>query len=66
MKVAWLESALGVGVDPDGRIARLERQGLLRRASTPVPREVLMAKPPQPTEGASALDALLADRRDGR
>jgi prevent-host-death family protein len=64
--VARLESALGEGVDPDGRIARLERQGLLRRASAPLPREILMEKPPQPSEGASALDALLADRRDGR
>jgi hypothetical protein len=29
-------------------------------------REVLMAKPPRPSGGASALEALLAERRDGR
>jgi antitoxin (DNA-binding transcriptional repressor) of toxin-antitoxin stability system len=34
--------------DPEGRLARLERQGLLRRASAPLPREILMAQPPMP------------------
>jgi prevent-host-death family protein len=66
--VARLESVLrdGDGDDPEGRLARLERQGLLRRASAPLPREILMARPPRPSEGASALDALLAERRDSR
>jgi prevent-host-death family protein len=64
--VARLESMLGVGDDPEGRLARLERQGLLRRASVPLPRELLMAEAPKPSRGASALDALLADRREDR
>jgi len=64
--VARLESVVGLVDDPEGRLVRLERQGLLRRASVALPREILMAKPPQPSEGASALDALLAERRDGR
>jgi len=66
--VARLESVRGEGEgdDPEGRLARLERQGLLRRASAPLPREILMAKPPRPSAGASALEALLAERRDGR
>lgn len=64
--VARLESAVGEGEDPEGRIARLERQGLLRRASAALPREILMTRPPQPSEGASVLEALLAERRDGR
>jgi len=38
----------------------------LSRASIPLSREVLMATPPRPSEGASALEALLAERRDGR
>ena len=63
--VARLESVVGAEDDPEGRLARLERQGLLRRGSAPLPREVLMAKPPQ-AEGASVLEALLADRREGR
>src|SRR5689334_1934263 len=62
--VARLEFVLRKGDDPEGRLARLERQGLLRRASAPLPREILMAKPPKPSEGASALEALLAERRD--
>ena len=64
--VARLESVRGEGDDPEGQVARLERQGLLRRASAPLPREILMAAPPRPTEGASALEALLNERRNGR
>lgn len=64
--VARLESVLGQEDDPEGRLARLERQGLLRRAPAPLPREVLTARPPKPSAGASALEALLAERRDGR
>ncbi|MFY9826576.1 MAG: type II toxin-antitoxin system prevent-host-death family antitoxin [Thermoanaerobaculia bacterium] len=64
--VARLESVLGDGDDPDGQVARLERQGLLRRASAPLPREILMAAAPRPSEGASALAALLDERRNGR
>jgi prevent-host-death family protein len=64
--VARLESVRGGDDDPEGRLARLERQGLLRRASVPFSSDVLMTTPPRPSEGASALDALLAERRDGR
>ncbi|MFL6262927.1 MAG: type II toxin-antitoxin system Phd/YefM family antitoxin [Thermoanaerobaculia bacterium] len=66
--VARLESVRGGEDDPEGRLARLERQGLLRRGSAPPPREIeiLMAKPPRPSAGPSALEALLADRREGR
>lgn len=63
--VARLESVLGEGDDPEGRLARLER-GLLRRASTPLPRDVLMAPPPRTGQGASVLEALLAERRESR
>ena len=63
--VARLESVVGAEDDPEGRLARLERQGLLRRASAPLPREILMAKAPQ-VSGTSVLEALLADRREGR
>ena len=63
--VARLESVVGEE-DPEGRLARLERQGLLRRGSAPLPREILMKKPPKPAAGASALEALLTERREGR
>jgi prevent-host-death family protein len=64
--VARLEPALGEGDDPEGRLARLERQGLLRRGVAALPREILSAPPPRASEGASALAALLEERRDGR
>jgi antitoxin (DNA-binding transcriptional repressor) of toxin-antitoxin stability system len=64
--VARLEAVRGEGEDPQGRLARLERQGLLCRGSAPIPREILMAKPPRPAQGASALEALLAERAEGR
>jgi len=64
--VARLESVLGEEDDPEGRLARLERQGALRRAEAPLPREILMRKPPQARQGASALEALLAERRESR
>lgn len=64
--VARLESVLGDGDDPEGKLARLERQGLLRRGSAPLPREILKTKPPRASEGTSALEVLLAERRDGR
>ena len=64
--VARLESVLREGDDPEGRLARLERQGLLRRASGPLPQEILSANPPAPSQSASALGALLDERREGR
>jgi len=64
--VARLESVLREGDDPEGRLARLERQGVLRRASSPLPQEILMTAPPTPAQGASALGALLDERREGR
>jgi hypothetical protein len=64
--VASSESVREEGDDPEGQLARLERQGLLRRASDPLPREILMAPPPKPAESASALAALLDERRTGR
>jgi prevent-host-death family protein len=60
--IARLESVRGSDDDPEGRLARLEQQGLLRRASAPPPREILMTAPPKPSKGASALEALLAER----
>ncbi len=60
------ESDLEDRDDPEGRLARLERQGFLRRASAPFPREILMQGPLRPSESASALEALLAERKDGR
>lgn len=64
--VARLESVVGEEDDPEGRLARLERQGVLRRATAPIPRDLLRTKGPKPSEGGSVLEALLAERREGR
>src|SRR6185503_11762579 len=64
--VARLESVLNEMDDPEGRLARLERQGLLRRASASLPHEILAQRPPRPSGGASVLETLLAERREDR
>ncbi|MGH7700609.1 MAG: type II toxin-antitoxin system Phd/YefM family antitoxin [Gemmatimonadales bacterium] len=48
----------------DDRLNRLERAGLLRRATRPLSIEALRAGAPRPT--ASVVEALLEDRRRGR
>jgi prevent-host-death family protein len=64
--VARLESAVSADADADGRIARLERSGAMRPARTPPPIEVLSSRPPGARAGASAVAALLDERRTGR
>jgi prevent-host-death family protein len=61
--VARLEPAAGKGDDEEGRLARLERKGIIRRGKGGISEEIL--KPP-PGGGASVLDALLEERREGR
>ena len=51
--------------DPaDARLARLESEGLVRRALGPIPKELLEEPPPKP--GKSVLEALIEERREGR
>jgi len=50
----------------DGRLERLERQGLVRRGSGPSVQRILAKKPPAPRRGGSALDMLVAERTTGR
>jgi prevent-host-death family protein len=65
--VARLESAVSADADSDGRIARLERAGALRPARRPSATEqVLSTRPPSARPGASAVAALLEERRTGR
>lgn len=66
--VARLESVLGA-TSPDGtagRLARLERQGLIRRPSAAAPIKLLRTPPPRPRRGARLSDALIAERGGGR
>lgn len=64
--VARLDSMPNVAEDHQGRIARLERAGLARRADAPPPRSVLETPPPRPSGGARLSDAVLEERADGR
>jgi prevent-host-death family protein len=65
--VARLESAAaGTQGDADGRLTRLERQGLVRR-STIAPRKSLLTRTaPRVKDGASLSKVLLEERGEGR
>lgn len=65
--VAHLVSALTDAVeDPEGRLARLERRGGLRLATSPPPRALIMKKLPKVKKPSGVLDALLDERNEGR
>ncbi len=49
---------------PEGRLARLERAGLLRRATGPVSPTTLRGPVPKPRR--SVVEALLEERRESR
>ena len=50
--------------DPDGRIARLERAGIVRRGTGPVSLEEL-GPPPKMPDGVSLVETVLEERRSG-
>ena len=64
--VARLESAIATDGDGDGRIARLERAGAVRGARKSPATDVLSRRPPGVRGDASAVAALLEERRAGR
>lgn len=64
--VARLESAISASPDAEGRIARLERVGAVRAARKPPVTELLSTSPPNRRSGASAVAALIEERREGR
>ena len=65
--VARLEPVTsGRGPDPDGRLSRLIRDGIVRPGRAAIPRGLFIEAPPRPTAGASAVEALLEERRAGR
>ncbi len=63
--VARLEP-VSSGPSSAGRLERLERAGLLRRATRPLSIDMLTRPRPTPADGGSVLQALLEERRDGR
>jgi prevent-host-death family protein len=52
-------------VDWDERMARLERQGVIWRATGKVPLDALRVPGPKPKDGSSVVEALLEERRSG-
>lgn len=64
--VARLEPVTGADADDSGRLARLIREGIVRPGRSPLPKSLFTEQPPTPKGGASALDALLEERREGR
>jgi prevent-host-death family protein len=63
--VARLEP-VAAGREPDGRLSRLIREGIVRPSRTPLSRTLFAEQPPRPNQGASAVGMLIAERRDGR
>ena len=63
--VARLVSAL-TGHDPEGRLARLERRGGIRQATSEPPIAAITKKMRKVRKPSGVLDALLNERREGR
>jgi prevent-host-death family protein len=66
--VARLEPVVSAGnAGPDeGRLARLERAGVIRRARRSRLDEILRVPPPATEPGGDILEAVLRERRSGR
>ncbi len=64
--VARLDPMPGVPDDHEGRLGRLERAGIARRPSAPLPRAILQTPPPRPARGARLSQAVLDERAQGR
>jgi prevent-host-death family protein len=65
--VARLEPVTGgCELDPDGRLSRLVRQGVVRPSRGSLSRELFTDQPSRPRGGASAVKALLEERRESR
>lgn len=65
--VARLEAVQTAGRSDDvGLLERLVRDGIVRPARTAFPKALVAAEPPRPRRGASAVRALIEDRRTGR
>lgn len=65
--VARLEAASGLGGEAeDGLLDELERSGIIRRAEQPPDDDSPFDDPPPLPGRASALDALLEERSEGR
>jgi prevent-host-death family protein len=65
--VARLEPVTTIGQgEPDGRLSRLVREGVVRPGRIPLSRALFAVRPPRPRGDASAVAALVAERRESR
>jgi prevent-host-death family protein len=65
--VARLEPVTtGLEAEDDGRLLRLVRDGIVRPRRAAAPRALFSQQPPRAKAGASAVKALLEERREGR
>lgn len=64
--VARLEPVIGEDGGGGGRLSRLTREGLVRPRRSPPPRKLFTTRPPRAEKHASAVDALIEERREGR
>ncbi len=64
--VARLEPVNGAAASDDTRLARLVRDGIVRPARAGISKDLFTTDPPRPGQGASAVRALLDERRAGR
>jgi prevent-host-death family protein len=65
--VARLEPAIGTEIEYEqGRLQRLERQGVVRVSPHPLTKDFLSTKLPRPAGNGDILKALLAERGEGR
>jgi prevent-host-death family protein len=65
--VARLEPVSSTGTSESaGRLSRLIRDGVVRPSRASPPRTLFETPPPRPKAGASAVAALIAERREGR
>ena len=64
--VARLEPVSRIDAEDDDRLARLAREGTVRPARTAAPTRLVASKPPRTKHNASAVRALLDERRQGR
>ena len=64
--VARLEPVSGTAQEaPDGRLSRLLRDGIVRPRRSDPPLALFSSEPPRVRAGASGVDALIRERREG-
>lgn len=64
--VARLEAIRGSADQEGGRLSRLVRDGVIRPGRRELPRSLLKEEPPHLRRDASAVTALIEERREGR